>query len=103
MPKSPMTTGTSPTPSISSVMPNVKRVVPETVSVPIVPTMIPKQAIISALIMEVDARKVRTTIPRHMREKYSGGPNRRAIVRKGRSQGVKTEDAQRSCDKRAKG
>jgi hypothetical protein len=78
MPNKPITTGTSPTPSISSMIPKENRAVPETVSVPTVPIRIPKQAIMRARIMDVEERNVRTTMPRHMRAKYSGGPKRRA-------------------------
>ena len=88
MPKRPMTTGTSPTPSIRSVMPKEKRLVPETVSVPMHPTRMPKQAMMRALTMEVEERNMRTTMPRHMREKYSGGPKRRAKSARGRARRV---------------
>ena len=45
---------------------------------PTVPRMSPKQAIISEWTMEAPVRKLRTTMPMHIREKYSGGPNLRA-------------------------
>jgi hypothetical protein len=83
MPKSPITSGTRPTPSISSVSPKVKRVLPETVSVPTVPAMIPKQAIMSERVIEAPVRKLSTTMPMHMREKYSGGPNLSAKLASG--------------------
>ena len=83
MPKSPITSGTSPTPSISSVTPKVKRVLPETVSVPTVPAMIPKQAIMSERTIEAPVRKLSTIMPMLMRAKYSGGPNFRAKLASG--------------------
>ena len=103
MPKSPITSGTSPTPSISSVIPKVKRVLPETVSVPTVPAMIPKQAIMSERIIEAPVRKLRTTMPMHMREKYSGGPNFRAkLGQRGRHED-QADDAERPGDEGAEG
>ena len=52
-------------------------------SMPTLPMMIPKQAIIRDLIMDPPAKKTRTVRPRTITAKYSGGPKRRAIEANG--------------------
>ena len=83
IPKSPITTGINPTPSIRTFSPKVNLGLPTMKSIPMVPKKRPKAAIIIALSMEPLARKETITRPRHMREKYSGKPNRRAKLARG--------------------
>ena len=78
MPKRPMTSGTSPTPSSNSGILKLNRAIPDILSRPMVPTTRPKAAIIKARIMEAEVRKVKIINPRTIKEKYSGGPNFRA-------------------------
>lgn len=83
IPKRPMTTGTSPTPSSSSGILNVNRGDPKMGSRPIIPMINPKTAIIRARTIEVEVKKVNTIMERTINEKYSGGPNLSARSTKG--------------------
>ena len=83
IPKRPMATGTSPTPSMRMGMSKVNRSVPERMSMPMHPRKIPRAAMQSALGMESPARKVSMMTPMIIREKYSGGPNCRATSARG--------------------
>ena len=79
MPKSPITTGTSPTPSKRICKLKVNRYFPLMGSMPTPARSRPTAAVIRALIMDPLLRKVSTMIPTIIRAKYSGGPNLSAI------------------------
>ena len=74
-PNRPITTGTRPMPSISSMRPKVSRGCAVMLSSPIRPSTMPMHAISSALAIEPWVRKVSTTRPSTIRLKYSAGPN----------------------------
>ncbi len=67
----------------------VNRGMPVMVSSPIVPRMIPTPAVIRALAMDFWARYVSTTKPRIIREKYSGGPKRKATETRGGARSIR--------------
>ena len=85
IPKSPMTTGTSPIPSVSSMMSKVNRDdAAISVSIPMQPRKRPKAAMSRAFTHRPAGQKGEDrSRPRIIREKYSGGPNFRAISASG--------------------
>ena len=102
IPKSPMTTGTIPMPSLSSVTPKVNRRRPLIVSVPTMPSTKPSVAIIKALrigpLREIDHDRD----PKTISEKYSGGPNLSANRASGGARSQQ-EHADGPADKGAEG
>jgi hypothetical protein len=76
-------TGTIPTPSYNSKIPNVNLSVPVKTSCPIDDRRKPKALTISALIMDPLVKKISIVIPKIIREKYSGGPNFKAKFTRG--------------------
>ena len=79
----PMATITKPMPSASSGSPNVYRCAPEVTSVPMSPRSRPSTIIPMAFRSGPCAITIDAISPRTMREKYSAGPNLRAIVARG--------------------
>lgn len=75
MANSPMLSATNSTPLASSIRPNVKRVVPEKRSSPIVASRNPANPEIKAFIFDAPASKMTRLRPSNMRLPYSGGPN----------------------------
>ena len=85
MPKTPITTGTIPNPSRSSIRPKVKRGAPMTRSIPTCAMSRPSTADRSARINERPASPVTSDRPTNIRAKNSGGPNLRAKRVRGRA------------------
>lgn len=83
MPSNPMAIGTNPMPSESTGMPNVKRCVPELVSVPTSPSSSPRNTMVTALVSEPEASTTAPIRPSTMSEKYSAGPNCSATWERG--------------------
>ena len=69
MPNRPIATGTKPTPSASAEMPNVKRVCPEAMSVPISPRKSPSTTMATERTIEPCASTTAATMPNTSRPK----------------------------------
>jgi len=74
MPKRPMTTDSSSTPSSRYTLPNVRRGVPATGSSPTSASSAPKTVMMRALTIDRPARPVAMESPTIISAKYSGGP-----------------------------
>ena len=85
MPNRPITTGTMPKPSSSSIRPKVKRGAPTTGSVPICASNSPRIAAISPRTSERLASPVTSDSPTSRSAKDSGGPNESASLVSGKA------------------
>ena len=73
--KSPISAGTSMTPSIRPVMPKVKRGTPSSGSIPMVPMSMPRNPEMYPLTIIFSLSEAMMVIPKMASTKYSGGPN----------------------------
>ena len=78
-----MATTTKPMPSVSSMMSKLKRAMPESMSVPTMPSSRPSATIASDLTMSPWASTAAATRPISISEKYSGASNFSAISASG--------------------